>query len=567
MPHQVTASSLLRWVVPLVVLSGAASGLTLAFHGVILHGDDVLYSRLAAEWLRGQPTFSLNNHPYRLGFLAPLAALYAVFGIRDWTTLAFTVVCSLATIGFAAYAARRLYGGTAWIWAALFSGFHPILYRSGSIGMPDVPAGWLYGLFVVSWTLVVSDRTTRRRPWAWISGVACAWAVATRESTAPMILLTLLGFAVLAWRRGTLASFPWAIWLLGCLSLALPYLGYLWWQTGSPLYVLDAAQGGYNIPGAPWLRSLTGTDFVLRVSGLSIVRASIEGYLFATLPVVVAAVLDGGPDRDDRTACIGRHLGLAVAAPLLILSHCSTTLTQWVPVHLDLRFGSPVILPAALLAAGVCARPTATRLSRRAQLGTGLAVAAAIGLLTIGAVQRYAPVVAGAAAALVTGLLLLAWPDRRRLLLPAVLVLALVANWAGYRIFEYPAEQARNDALRDDALSVPWRADLPILTDPLTAQVLPYLHRFEDGPRVGMWKGPGEVERPFYWADPVEAPWPRPHVLVWRPTEAQEQARRWRTHVPAWVFEELARGRLVRAFSGEPGAGVYLVEGGGDGRS
>ncbi len=566
MPHLVTARSLRQWVAALVVLSGAASGVLLAFHGVILHGDDVLYARLASDWLRGQPSFAINNHPYRLGFLAPLAGLYAAFGIHDWTTVAFTVACSLATILFAASAASRLYGGAAWIWAALFCGFHPILYRSGSIGMPDVPAGLLYGVFAVGWILVVSDRASRKRGWAWISGLTCAWAVATRESTAPMILLTLLGFAALGWRHRTLASFPWTAWILGCLSLALPYLGYLWWQTGSPLYILEASQGGYNIPGAPWLRSLEGKDFVLRVLGLSIVRASLEGYLFATLPVVAAAALDGSASGGDRETCLRRHLGLAVVSPLLILSHFSTTMNQWVPVHLDLRFGSPVIVPAAMLAAGFCARPPDARLSRRARLGAGMAVAAAIGLLTTGAAQRNASVMAGASAALVTGLVLLAWPERRQTLLPAVLVLALVANWAGYRSFDYPAERARNGALREEALSVPWRSDLPILTDPLTAQVLPYLHRFEDGPHVAMWKGPGELARPFYWAQPVEQPWTHRHILVWRPAEAREQALRWRSHVPAWVVDELARGQRVRAFSGEPGAGVYLIEGCCDGR-
>ena len=99
------------------------------------------------------------------------------------------------------------------------------------------------------------------------------------------------------------------------------------------------------------------------------------------------------------------------------------------------------------------------------------------------------------------------------------------------------------------------------MTDPLTAQVLPYLHKFENPPEVATWKGRGEVERPFSWSKQTDRPWAKRFLLVWDPGEASFQAERWGTVVPAWVREEVARGRLLREFSGAPGAGVYLLEG------
>jgi len=141
------------------------------------------------------------------------------------------------------------------------------------------------------------------------------------------------------------------------------------------------------------------------------------------------------------------------------------------------------------------------------------------------------------------------------------LVVLLVATWGLYRFQEYPGERALNAALRRQAQTVPWDPTLPILTDPLTAQVLPYLNQFENPPEVATWKGRGEVERPFSWTKQTDRPWAERFLLVWHPDEARIQAERWGTEVPAWVREEVARGRLLRGFSGEPGGGVYLLEG------
>ena len=162
---------------------GLASPL-LVYQGVILAGDDVLYARLASEMADGHPMFGINTHTYRLGFLVPLAALYRAFGIHDWTTIAFPLLSSLSTMLLAAYAAGRLYGDRAGAWAALFCGFNPIVYRFGSVGLADVPAGFFYAAFVVGWVLIVARRVSHRRVWAAVAGMAAAWAVATRESTA-----------------------------------------------------------------------------------------------------------------------------------------------------------------------------------------------------------------------------------------------------------------------------------------------------------------------------------------------------------------------------------------------
>jgi 4-amino-4-deoxy-L-arabinose transferase-like glycosyltransferase len=532
----------------------------LVYQGVILDGDDVLYARLASDMAEGHPTFGINTHTYRLGFIVPVAVLYRVFGIHDWTTVALPLLSSLSIVLVAAYAAGRLYGETAGAWAALFCGFNPIVYRVGSVGMADVPAGFLYGVFVAGWLLIVANRVSHRRVWAVLAGVACAWAVASRESALPMVLLTLLGFLFIGWRQGTLRKFPVREWLAGCCLIGLSYVLYLWWHTGTPFYLLQAAQGGYNFAGAPWLRPLEGLHLAARLTGLSILRAMIEGYLFAVLPVLVAWAIGRRSAPSDVHETVRRHLLVAIASPLVVLSHFSTSVSQWVPVHLDLRFGSPVVIPAGLLVAGACLRFQEIRLSHAARGGTGLALAASVGLLWLGWEQENRWSMVGAGAAVVASVAVLLAHRMPAFSLPTVLVVLLVGSWGMYRLQEYPQEKARNAAVRREAAAVPRDPMLPILTDPLTAQILPYLNKFERPPQVAAWNGPEEVERPFYWTERTDRPWARKYLLVWHPDRARTQAQRWGTEVPAWVQKEVRRGRLLQEFPGEPGAGIYLVE-------
>jgi 4-amino-4-deoxy-L-arabinose transferase-like glycosyltransferase len=543
-----------------LALAMALGSPLLVYQGVVLDGDDVLYARLASDMAQGHPTFGINTHTYRLGFIVPLAALYSIFGIHDWTTVAFTLVSGLATVLMAAFAADRLYGRPAGAWAALFCGFSPVLYRFGSTALADVPAGFLYGVFVAGWLLIVTKRVRHRRGWAVMTGMACAWAVATRESTGPMILITGLGFLLVGWRQATLREFPLREWLLGCALISVPYLFYLGWHTGTPLYFLGAAQGGYNVAGAPWVQPLEGLRLGARLAGLSILRAMIEGYLVAILPVVVAVATGGRSAPGDLGEALRRHLLVAVASPLVVLSHFSTSLSQWVPVYLDLRFGSPLLIPAGVLVAGACLSLPGVRPQITARVSTGLTAVAAGGVVWLGWAYGNRWSMLGAAATSLAGIAVLCAPRLPRFCLPAIPVLLLVGHWGLFLFHEYPEETARVAAMRQQAQAVPRDPMLPVLTDPLTAQVLPYLNKFENPPQVATWTGPGEVERPFYWTERTDRPWARNYLLVWHPDRARTQAQRWGTEVPAWVQKELQRGRLVQAFPGEPEAGIYLVE-------
>jgi hypothetical protein len=531
----------------------------LVYQGVLLGGDDVLYARLAADMASGNPTFGINTHTFRLGFIAPLAGLYAAFGIHDWTTVAFPILCTLLAVFLAAYAANRLYGRTAAAWAALLCGLNPILFRNGLTAMPDIPAGFLYGLFVVGWSLLVANRVRKRGIWAFTAGLACVWAMATRISIAPMVAVTLLGFLVLGWRRSTLREFPLFYFLLGGFLMGIPFLLSLWWYTGTPLYFLDAAQGGYNAEGAPWLRPLAGLRLWVRLFGLSILKASVEGFMFAIFPIIVA-MMTLGRDRGVTDARIIRwHLLIAIISPLLILSHFSTSFSHWYPVHLDLRFGSAIIIPTAVLVAGACEDFAKIRFSKLTKLSTILALLLSLFFLAIGLFQDNLWTIMGAGASLIVSVSVMQaqrWP---KYILPSLVMIILLINYWYYISHDYKGVMADNKRMRLEAEAVPWDPNIPILTDPITAQYLPYLNAFTAEPRIARWKGDGEISPPFEWSEGRDTPWPEKYLLVWFPRRAYFQTRRWEGNIPQWVLHEAVQGKLLHQFQNETAESTYNV--------
>jgi hypothetical protein len=553
------------------------------YQGVLLGGDDVLYARLAADMAAGNPTFGVNTHTTRLGFIAPLAGMYAVFGIHEWTSVAFPILCTLLAVFLAAYGANMLYGPTAAACAALFCGLNPILFRNGLTCMPDISAGFLYGLFVVSWLLMVTNRIRRRRIWAFISGIACAWAMATRISVAPMIAVALLGFLVLSWRRSAFRQLPLFYFLSGGCLVGIPFLLCLWWYTGTPLYFLDAAQGGYNAEGAPWLVTLTGLGLWTRLSGLTILKASVEGFMFAVFPIVVVTITvrrySGVADSND----IRKHLLLATIPPLLVLSHFSTSFSHWYPVHLDLRFGSAIIIPTAILVAGACVDFAKFRFSRLTRISMILTLLLSMFFLAIGLLKHNLWTIMGAGASLIVNVSLMKAQRWHRHILPSLIVMILSLNWCYFLSHDYKDVMAHNKRIRLEAEAIPVDPNIPILTDPITAQYFPYLNAFTAKPKVARWKGKGEKSPPFQWSDGRDIPWPGKYLLVWYPQRNDVQTKRWGGSIPQWVLHEVVKGKLIYQFQDEtaesllnvfdlsrtqvdeyrtwPQAGIYLVNG------
>lgn len=551
---RVTASNAVRqWA---AVACALALIMPLAvFTGVNLSGDDVLYGKLAADMAFSEPFFFSNPHPCRLGFIAPLAVLYRMFGVNEWTTIGLTLGCTLAAILLAAFSAGRLYGRGAAGWAALFCGLSPIIYRYGTMALADVPAGFFYGVFTAGWILLANRRVRWQRIAALATGAACALSMATRISTAPMVILTLAGFALYGWHRSKLRAVPLLYFFLGGSFIGLTYLVYIWVHTGTPFYAVGAAQTSYNVPGAPWLEPLDGPRFWFRLLGFSMVRSAVEGYLFAVFPIIAMAVFAGRTATASDTADVTISLAIAALSPLLILSHFPTTFEYWNPVRMDLRFGSPAVIPACILAAGFGMRLPRLPLAFWARRALALLLLTSAVIFIAGWKQQNGWTIAGASASLlVTAAIYLARRFSARLL-PVAVSIILAVNWFHYLLSEYPEHTRSNQTLRVEAESALQAATEPILTDHITAQYLPWLKGYSPFPPVKTWKFDKPPDLPpvsFDWAEAIERPMTGAYRIVWYPLRARVLSRQWGGRVPCWVIDEVQQARLLRPFQEAP---------------
>jgi hypothetical protein len=280
---------------------------------------------------------------------------------------------------------------------------------------------------------------------------------------------------------------------------------------------------------------------------------------------------------------IRKHLLLASISPLLILSHFSTSFSHWYPVHLDLRFGSAIIIPTAVLVAGACINFEKFRFSRLTKLSMILTLFLSMFLLVIGLLKHNLWTSMGAGASLIVSVSLMQAQRWSKYIFPSLIVIILSLNWWYYIICDYKEVMAGNKRMRLDAEAIPMDPNIPILTDPVAAQYLPFLTGFTEEPQIARWRGKGTIRTPFEWSEGRDTPWPGKYLLVWYPRRANFSARRWEKKLPSWVLNEVAQGKLLHEFQCEtaesthnvfdlsrtqvnkyrtwPQAGIYLING------
>jgi 4-amino-4-deoxy-L-arabinose transferase-like glycosyltransferase len=189
-----------------------ALGLRLAFFSGLQVGDDIVYSKIAAQ--RAAGTFQVTNvHEARFGFLLPITLSYAVFGVGELPLVLYNLLCSTGLVGAIWLLARRFGGPLAAGVAGTLAAVHPNLVFFATECHTDTPVAFWQALAALAWL----KATSSEKPARWLAGcgLLVGWAWLHKEHA--VFLLPL--FAV----HGLLLRKPWS-WFL---PAALPPLGVL----------------------------------------------------------------------------------------------------------------------------------------------------------------------------------------------------------------------------------------------------------------------------------------------------------------------------------------------------
>jgi 4-amino-4-deoxy-L-arabinose transferase-like glycosyltransferase len=150
------------------------------FTGLIA-SDDLDYFEYARQIAEGQYTPVPSHWAVRFGVIVPVGVIYRIFGVSEWTTVAFPLAASALSVVLLALVTRTLLGTRAAIVAALLLATFPLHIRWASILVPEPILG--FHALVAVFTHV---RLRARRPIVagLLTGVFIGFAYLTKEPAA-----------------------------------------------------------------------------------------------------------------------------------------------------------------------------------------------------------------------------------------------------------------------------------------------------------------------------------------------------------------------------------------------
>lgn len=231
---------LLRQQIPRApqILAGillVAAGLRIVLFSGITGADTFYYARTATNIAEGVFHFTGHVHETRLGLILPTALVYWVLGVNEYTSAAFPLLCSLASIALIFYFARLLFQEdlAGLVCAALLT-FFPMEIFFASQLMSEIPLNFLLAWCVYLFLRGESLPNRSLARWYYLSaGVIWGWAYTTKIF-AVFLVLFFLGY--LLYQRKLSTAYLWIT--CGVIIVLLLEMGLYYRYTGNPFYAI-----------------------------------------------------------------------------------------------------------------------------------------------------------------------------------------------------------------------------------------------------------------------------------------------------------------------------------------
>jgi 4-amino-4-deoxy-L-arabinose transferase-like glycosyltransferase len=311
-----------------------------SFSGLVA-SDDVNYARYARQIVGGVYSLELHHQAVRPGIILPTAFFYWLFGISEWTTVAWPMLCSSLAAALVAFLAGRLYGYTAAIVAGTLAATFPVDVRFATVLFPEP----VVGAFAAAAGVLYWEAGRRASiVLASASGLSLGIAFLAKEPAA--FLAVAFAAAWMLDRRWKLA----AALALGAGAVVVAEAAWYLYLRGDWLFRLHALathnsllQGSVE-HGAP-------EDFVYRLVKAyprMMLYPSFDFGVHSLVALVLGAIALSVRFREHAT----RWLFLWAAIPFIYLAWGSSSLTSYIPIPADSRYIAFVYAPLFVLAAG-----------------------------------------------------------------------------------------------------------------------------------------------------------------------------------------------------------------------
>lgn len=362
------------WLVGLCALVVLAAAIRVYLFRGYVGLDDAEYARFAERFARG-PLRSASYtgpavFPLRVGIIIPTGVLFRLFGVSDWTMVAYPLLLSLAGIVLAFVCARSLFGRGAGLIAAGLLAVLPWEIDSATKLLPDLPAAVFAAAAIT--TLVVVERRGVTSRWRLVAagvvaGLAFGAGWLCKESTAYLTPFCLAWLVIGVRERGRSALLVWGGVAVGALGVLFGEMAIYHHLTGDALFRVHEMERNYRQwsnsfftegSDAGWKPGADPRAALVRrlvVTGPAVILFSPT---FAYLPLVGLVASIVALFRSDEAFLLP---ALWLWSLVLMFNFGSSSTTSYLPLALFHRYLHPIFFPAAVLVAGFIERAVLSR--------------------------------------------------------------------------------------------------------------------------------------------------------------------------------------------------------------
>lgn len=365
-----------RWTV-YAAMGMLACLLVLATATGVMGADDLRYSRYAQALMDGEYRDAVNewrrHNALRYGVIIPVAAVYSLFGVTEWSTMILPIIASTLSVVLLVEIGRRMFSLRVGIIAGLLYATFPLRLIFGAVLIPE--------LISECWVLLAAVcylQARQRGGGYWLlAGLLMGIAYLTKE---PALFIGGAFLLYAMWEREWrgAALFAAGVGAVGAVEIA--YYTVAW---GDPLFRLHVTQP-YTVEPSSEGGIFTATRrdmgyFLFRKYPEMMIIPHLKFGLHSLLSVVGAAVaLTLRPRRGYLL------LVLWIVIPALYLNFGSFSFQRYAPVPRDERYIEFLFPPLLLLTAVALARAfdagRATARAASALLGIVMVAGVASGL-------------------------------------------------------------------------------------------------------------------------------------------------------------------------------------------
>jgi 4-amino-4-deoxy-L-arabinose transferase-like glycosyltransferase len=353
-----------------------ALGLRLyCFHGY-WGVDDGEYALLANAMAKGNFTEFVNENyirhyngpahlPFRVGLIVPLAAIFRVFGVTEFTFVSYPLAISMLSTVLAFCTGRLLFGVNAGLIAAAIWAVLPLDYDLATVFLPDAIASFYASLGVVALLYARELDTTdawKRSAWGLIIGLSFGISWLSKESV--IYLAPLCGFLLIVDAKNALRkTLP--LWIgvaVGSAGILLAEMITYKIRTGDLLLRMHETERMYQQTKAYLFYE--GSRFGWPVGGSQmqalVKRLFLEGptriFLnerFCFVPFLGLVAVARASYLRDRSFFLP---GIWMITLAFVYNFASTSFSSYTPLVMYHRNLHPIALPAVVLTAALIVR-------------------------------------------------------------------------------------------------------------------------------------------------------------------------------------------------------------------